>query len=146
MEIILTFDVTSFRQMFPLFTNPPFSDAQLQMYWTMGTSYISDVSYGWLQGVDRQLALNLLTAHLTQLSVVLADNKLPYVIQGSGIDKINVTLTPPKLQNQWRWWLQTTGYGMQLLALLQARSVGGLSVGGLPELAAFRRVGGVFYP
>jgi hypothetical protein len=50
----------------------------------------------------------------------------------------------PPAANAWQYWLNTSPYGMQLLALLQAKGVGGLYVGGLPERDAFRKVYGVF--
>jgi hypothetical protein len=143
---ILTFDVTLFRQQFPVFANATaYPDAMLQMYWDMAVCYVTDVgNYGWLQGNCRQLAINLMTAHLTALSVIVAGGQVPGLVQSATIDKVSVSLTPPPLKNQWQWWLSTTPYGQQLLALLQNRSVGGWYIGGRPELAAFRRVGGRF--
>lgn len=144
--VILTFDVAAFRTMFPVFASETtYPDATLQMYWDMATSYMSDVgNYGWLQGVKRQLGLNLLTAHLTALSVIIESGQVPNLMQNATIDKITVGLTPPPIPNQWQWWLNQTGYGQQLLALLQANIVGGLYIGGRPELSAFRKVGGFF--
>lgn len=146
MTAILTFDVTLFRQQFPAFANTTqFPNAMLQMYWDMATCYITDIgNYGWLQGDCRQLAINLMTAHLTALSILIAAGQTPNLVQNATIDKVSVGLTPPPLKNQWQWWLSTTPYGMQLQALLQTRSVGGWAIGGRPELAAFRRVGGGF--
>lgn len=145
-QAILTFDVAAFRLEFPAFGNPAqFSNMTLQGYWDFATQYVSDVAnFGSLKGAGRQLALNLMTAHLTALSVVIASGQVPYLVQASTIDKISVTLTPPPIKNQWQWWLSTTPYGAALLALLQVRSVGGFYIGGRPELAAFRKVGGVF--
>ena len=144
--VILTFDVTAFRLLFPAFADPTvYPDARLQMYWDMAISYISDVAnYGWLQGLDRQLALNLLTAHLAAISDIILAGQVPNLMQTATIDKVSVGLTPPPIPNQWQWWLNQTGYGQQLLALLQAKSVGGFYVGGLPERSAFRKVGGIF--
>jgi hypothetical protein len=144
--VILTFDVTTFRQQFPAFSNDTtFPDAMLQMYWDMAISYISDVgNYGWLQNTNRQLALNFLTAHLVALSVIIAAGQVTGLMQTATIDKISVGLTPPPLPNQWQWWLNQTPYGQQLLALLAVNITGGLYVGGLPELSAFRKVGGTF--
>jgi hypothetical protein len=85
-----------------------------------------------------------MTAHLTQLSVQIAAGQTSYLIQGSTIDKITVNLTPPPLPNQFRWWLETTVYGQQLMALLQVRSSGGFYYGGLPEPTAIRKWGGIF--
>jgi Protein of unknown function (DUF4054) len=143
---ILTFDVTLFRQQFPAFADPTvFPDALLQMYWDMATCYISNCNYGWLNGDCRVLAINMMTAHLVATSVLIAAGQTSVLVQGATVDKVTVSLTPPPLNNQWQWWLSTTPYGQQLFALLQAKSVGGLYIGGSLELAAFRRVGG-FYP
>lgn len=148
--ITLEFDVDLFRQQFPAFANdPPYTDVILQMYWDMATCYISATDCGVLNGNCRQLALNAMTAHLTQLSVIVKGNGgykgIGKIINSSTIDKITVSLTPPPFgTSEWRWWMNTTPYGQQCLALLEAKSVGGFSVGGLPELGAIRRVGGVF--
>lgn len=141
----IVFNVTLFRQQFPAFASTTtFPDATLQMYWDMATCYISDEDYGWLNDGCRQLALNMMTAHLTATSVLIANGQTSILIQSSTIDKITVTLTPPPVKNQWRWWLSTTPYGMQLLSLLAANSAGGFYIGGLPELSAIRKVGGIF--
>ncbi len=142
---IITFDVSLFRQQFPAFSNSAtFPDAMLQMYWDMATCYISDCDYGWLNDGCRLLAINLMTAHLTALSVIIAAGETPGIVNSATIDKITVSLTPPPIPNQWRWWLNTTPYGAQLLALLAANSAGGFYIGGLPELSAIRKVGGIF--
>lgn len=145
---ILTFDVTAFRLLFPAFANASlFPDATLQMFWDSATCYISDVgNFGALQGKCRQYSINLMTAHLAQLSTIIAAGQVPGLMQSATIDKITVSLTPPPVANQFKWWLNLTAYGQQLLALLQIRSAGGFYYGGVPELAGFRRVGGVFLP
>lgn len=146
MTAILTFDVTEFRTSFPAFADPAkYPTVTLQMYWDNATCYVSDIgNYGSLQGRCRQYAINLMTAHLAALATLIASGQTPSIVQNSAIDKISVGLTPPPLKNQWQWWLMTTPYGQQLQALLQTRSVGGFYIGGRGELAAFRKVGGVF--
>lgn len=139
------FDVDEFREQFPAFADEDaFPDATLQQYWNAATCYITPVDFCWLQNDCLQLALNLMTAHLTALSALIAQGQTPGYEQSATIDKISVTLTPPPNKNQWQWWLSTTPYGMQLLALLQAKSAGGFYIGGLPETAAFRKVGGIY--
>jgi hypothetical protein len=140
---ILTFDVTAFRVQFPAFMNPVmFPDATLQLYWDNATVYVSDVgNFGRLQDTSRQYALNLMTAHLTALSVIVAKGQVPNIVSASTIDKISVTLEPPPVKTEWQWWLCTTPYGQGLLALLQGRSVGGFYIGGSAPLAAFRGPG-----
>ncbi len=142
---VLVFDPTLFRQQFPAYSNATtYPDALLQMYWDMATCYISDLNYGCLQGTCRVLAINLMTAHLLYISDLIAAGEVPTIVNNATIDKISVGLTPPPIKNQWQWWLNTSPYGGQLLTLLSSRSVGGFWTGGLPELSAFRRVGGLF--
>ena len=142
---VIIFDPAAFRVQFPAFANiTTFPDITLQAYFDAGTCYVSDQNYGRLTDACRVLALNLMTAHLTALSVIIAAGQTPALVQSSGIDKINVSLTPPPLKNQWQWWLSTTPYGAQLFALLTVRAAGGFYYGGLPERSAIRKVGGVF--
>lgn len=143
----ITFDVTLFRQLFPAFADPIlFPDATLQQFWNSATCYISDQDYGFLNGDCRLQALNLMTAHLTALSVIIAKGQVPYIVQGATIDKVTLSLVPPPVKNEWRWWLFTTPYGQQLYSLLFVTGVGGFYIGGLPERSAFRCVGGIFPP
>ncbi len=146
MRATIEFDVTLFRQQFPAFSNvTQFPDATLQMYWDMATCFISaDQICGYFNNDCLILALNLMTAHLTALSVIVAGGQVPGLVQDATIDKVSVNLTPPPLKNQFNWWMSLTPYGQQLLAMLQAVSVGGMFIGGFPELSAFRRVYGVF--
>ena len=142
---VFTFDIPTFRTDFPEFSNDvSFPDATLQLFWDNAICYISANNCGYLNDASRLQALNLMTAHLTKLSTLIAMNQVPGLVQSAGVDKINVSLTPPPLSNQWQWWLSVTAYGQQLFALLQVTAVGGFSVGGLPETSAFRKVYGIF--
>ena len=141
----LTFDVTQFRISFPEFSNPvAYPDATLQMYWDTATCYINDEDYGCLSGKCRQHAINLMTAHIAKISTTVNSGGSTGQIQSSSIDKVSVSLTPPPNKDQFSWWLNTTPYGAQLEALLAITIVGGLYIGGRPELSAFRKVGGIF--
>jgi hypothetical protein len=144
MSNIITFDITQFRAQCPEFENETtYPDAFLQGYWDIAICYISDVNYGYLRGDCRQRAINYMVAHLLKLSQMIAMNQTPGQIQGSSIDKISVTMTPPPNKTQFQWWLGTTAYGQLCFALLGVHSTGGFYVGGKPELAAFRKVGGI---
>lgn len=137
---ILTFNYAQFIALFPAYSNPTtYPEATLQAYWDTAISYISNnANCGSLTGDDRQLAINLMTAHLVYLSNLIASGQVPGIMQDATIDKVHVGLEPPPVPNQWQWWLNTSPYGMQLLALLQAHSVGGYYIGGSPVLAGFR--------
>ena len=141
---VLVFDVTYFRQAFPEFANTAvFTDATLQMYWDWATLYISNVNWGWMRNRARQHALNLMTAHIAQLRLIAASGEVPGIVTDAKVDKVEVKLEPPPLPNQFQFWLGTTTYGQDLLALLQAKSVGGGYYGGPSVLGAFY-VGGYY--
>ena len=146
LPVIIPFDESLFRSSFPAYANvTSFPSGTLNLYWTWSTYYLSNISnYGALRGTSRQLALNMMTAHLVAQNVIIGDGNTPYIVQGSTIDKISVTLEPPPIPNQWQWWLNTTPYGQQLLALLQANTAGGWSIGGTPQTSSFRNAGGGF--
>lgn len=137
---IVTFDYAQFIALFPAFSNPVvYPEVTLEQYWQTATYYVSDIAFcGSLRGEKRQYAIYLMMAHLIYLADLIATGQVPTLVQGSSIDKISVTLTPPKLPNQFSWWLNTTPYGMQLYALLQVYSVGGFYIGGSPVLGSFR--------
>lgn len=142
------FDVTTFRLLYPAFADvTKFPDAYLSAQWTAATVFLRKYDGCLLSGETLQLALNLMTAHLTQINVMLANagvSPTSGVLVSATIDKVTVTNMPPPATNGWKYWLATTPYGLQLWALLHKASAGGLYVGGLPERAAFRKVGGLF--
>jgi hypothetical protein len=143
----LTYTDADFRAEFPFFADTTaYPEAQLQGYFNQGSVWISTMNWGVLRDQARQNALYMMTAHLqAEADANIANNNAPNNIEVSAsIDKIRVAVMPPKVGNFWQQWLAQTPYGQQLLALLQSRSVGGFLVGGNPELAAFRRVGGGF--
>ena len=144
----ITFDVATFRVLFPQFANATaFPDVKLQADFDMATAYVSADTYGDMPVAARGQALNLMTAHLLALGVIIAQNGYQGqvgIITGAVVDHVQITLAPPPVKSQWQWWLNTTPYGAQLVGLLQAQAAGGFYVGGLPERAAFRKVGGIF--
>jgi len=128
---LLTFDYDLFIAVAPAYSNIViYPESTLQQYWNNAINYVSDVSWqGNLQCDGRQYAINLMTAHLVYLSGLIAIGQVPGLMQNATVDKVTVTLTPPPLKNQWQWWLSTSPYGGQLLALLQVNTVGGQFVG-----------------
>lgn len=142
---MITLDLAAFRALFPEFvSDTAYPDATVQMYWDVSTAYISAEDYGWLEGAARSSALNFMTAHILKINTMAAAGQTAGLIQSTNVDNVSVSLMPPPVKNQFHWWLSTTPYGAQLLALLQMYAVGGLTVGGRPERAAFRKVGGAF--
>lgn len=139
------FDIVQFRIDYPAFADIVlYPDDLLQGFYDSATCYVSDCNYGFLRNGCRYKALTLMTAHLAKLSTIISNNQTPSMVQGAAISAVSVTLTPPPLPNQFQWWLGTTPYGQQLLALLQVKSVGGFYIGGSPERSAFRSFRGRF--
>lgn len=143
---VITLDIAQFRAQFPQFgSTDTISDATITAQFAAATCYISDQAGGCCFGgrslAVRTQALYLMTAHLCAISLNIAMGTVAGVLTAATVDKTAITLAPPPLANQWQYWLQTTPYGQQLLALLQVAAVGGAYFGGRPELAAFRRPG-----
>lgn len=142
---IITFNIPAFRIAFPAFADETkYPDVTLQLYWDSSTCFISNRNYGWLNGDCRTYALNLMTAHMTQISTLASTGQANGVVTGAGVGAVNVSVMPPPVKSQFQYWLYMTPYGAQLAALLNVKGVGGISVGGLPEKSAFRKVGGIF--
>ncbi len=142
---VISFDVVAFRAQCPAFQDATtYPNSILQGYWDAAICYISPNDYGYLIGDCRLKAINLMTAHLTALSDKIASGETTGLMQSASIDKVSVTMTPPPIKSQWQWWLSLTPYGAQLLALLGAKSIGGMYVGGWPETSSFRKAYGVF--
>lgn len=143
-----TLDLAVFRQLYPAFANTAaFPDAYIQAQWAAATTYMGKYDGCLLAGDRLQLALNLLTAHLMQLNVIIANGSATPtvgVLQSATVDKVTVSNVPPPAANGWKYWLASTPYGIQLWALLGSASAGGVFVGGGIERAAFRKAGGRF--
>lgn len=151
----ITLDLAKFRALFPVFGCPnQYSMSYVQMRWDIATCYIddSDHSCNALNGTCRENVLLYVTAHIIQLENAAngCAGKDPSaqsgVVSSATIDKISVTvqIPPGSDKSKFSWWLSQTPYGQSALALLGAKAVGGLFIGGLPERSGFRKVGGRF--
>lgn len=145
----ITFDVAAFRVAFPQFADPTaFPNVWLQAQFDVATGFVSNEIYGCMTVAIQTYCLQLMTAHLLAIGVIIASGNYtgtPGIVTGSKVGDVSVTLAqPPYGTDDWRYWLMLTPYGAQLLALLSAQAVGGFYIGGLPERAAFRKVGGIF--
>lgn len=139
------FSAPALRGQFPQFADAiAYPDVALQANYDMATGYVSPDAFGDMTQAVTTHAVNIMTAHLLALSALIASGRGVGVVIGAQVDHVNITLAPPPVRSQWRYWLNSTPYGSQLVALLEAQAVGGFYVGGLPERAAFRKVGGVF--
>ncbi len=147
---------SNFRALFTVFESADkYPEAQISAFWDIATDYIStyDSSFNVLNGKSLQLTLDLLCAHILTLFTADQNNVdggedpgQPGSIETSAsVGSVSVsTLPPPIRDDSWRYWLNQTRYGQQLLALLSLKAVGGFYVGGLPERNGFRKFGGTF--
>ena len=138
----IQFDPATFRATFPAFADvTKYPDASLSMYWDMGTNYVTNQQQvaGPLNLSQQTLALNLMTAHVAQLYTQINAGQATGIVQASTVDKVSVTLVPPESPNAFRYWLNQSIYGQQLLALLNTAAIGGFYYNGFPVSTAFRR-------
>lgn len=141
----IVFDPDAFVARFPEFSDGvQYPTTTLDMYWATATYFISPENYGYLNGDARTQALWLMTAHIAQLSTLIANRDTVGVVNSATIDKVSVSLTPPPIKSQLQWWLNLTPYGAQLWAMLEMIAVGGLYIGGQANYAAFRKANGGF--
>lgn len=129
---VINFDASEFRSQFSAFQcSPAYSDSALQMYFDTASLYISNRYRSWcnyLNPAQRKQALYLMTAHLAAISQKAQSGQSVGILTQGSVDKVSVTVAPPPAPNQWQYWLQSTPYGQQLLALLQVCAAGGFYV------------------
>ena len=131
----MTFDLPTFRALYPQFD--AVADATVLAQAGQAECYLAETCAD-------SCALNLMVAHLLQLSANAASGAPAGQVTSASIDKVSVTVAQGAgANNSYTYWLNSTPYGQQLAALLARCAAGGTFVGGLPERAAFRSVGGV---
>lgn len=87
----------------------------------------------------------LLVAHLLFIRDAIAGGSVPPgAVQSATIGSVSVSFQAAPSIDGWAFWLNQTPYGQQFLALTAACFGAGFYVGGAPERAAFRSVGGYF--
>lgn len=133
----MAFDLAAFRILYPQFALVP--DETVNAQAVQAECFLSGMACA------DACALNLMVAHLLQLSANGAAGTPGGQITSASIDKVSVTVAQaPGSTNSYMYWLNSTPFGQQLAALLARCASGGTHVGGLPERAAFRSVGGMF--
>jgi len=136
------FDISAFRSAFPAFASETaYPDALITAQSEMGLCYINP------EGMNccGELAWQLVTAHLLYINAQIAGESSPQgQVSSASVGSVSVSITPPPTKGGFAYWLGMTPYGLQLVALLKKCSVGGAYIGGKPERAAFRSVGGLF--
>ena len=133
------FNLAAFVALFPEFAAESFA-SMLPGWYAQATNYVL------MAGAPVQLALNLMTAHLAKSFTLISQGKMNVVMTSAGEGPVNISMEPPPAKTMWQWWLATTPYGQQLLALLDVQSAGGYYFGGSCERQGFRKAGGIFGP
>lgn len=141
-----TFNYALFQQQCPAFATVP-SEAVLTTYYGMATQY-ADPNDNWcfgFNGDSLDLVLNLLTAHIAQIQAQIAAGQDSVIVTAATIDKVAVSLLAPPVKDSFQYWLMTTPYGKQILALARAKFAGGFYVSaGIRERHGFRKAYGTF--
>lgn len=120
-------------------SNNDYPTPMLEAYYDAAGYYVANNSFGPLGRANATpFALNLMTAHLIQIGKQVAEGSDSGITISATIDKISTTMQEMQLPNQWQYWLGSTEYGRQLLALLQVKSVGGFYTPGGLGRAGFR--------
>lgn len=142
----LEFNATEFRKRFTAFSNQTeFTDATLTDCWDRSECYIDHTAARSSSETCRRNLLELMTAHLCQINVIIASGKTPGIKTSSSVGGISVSIqAPPVGSSQWAWWLNLTAYGQQFHACLSGLVAGGRYLFGRRERSAFRKVGGYF--
>ena len=138
-----TIDMVQFRQMFPAFqSGMRFPDPMIEAYYAVAGSYIDQAENpSGLNGSTLQWALQLMTAHLLFIADKSGSGQQSGIKTSASTGDVSVSWQAPEAKGSWKYWLNQSSYGQQLLALLSAKSVGGWTVGGRPETQVLRRIG-----
>lgn len=144
----ITFDPAAFRALFPAFADATaYPDAVLELRFGVACLYVTPNVYpcGDMTEAQQTYVLQLMVAHLMALADIQAHKGTAGIVTQSKVGDVAVSLAqPPYGTSAWRYWLNLTPYGVELLGLLGVLAAPGMYVGGLSETAAFRKVAGVF--
>lgn len=136
------FDAAAFRRAAPAFADPDkYPPDLLATWWGFASGYLTPRYGGALGDASRDLALNLLTAHLLTINAGAAAPGTPGVggiVTASRVGDVSVAIMPPAAGNAFQQFLSMSTYGMQVRALLRAAGVGGMYFAGLGGRAGMR--------
>ncbi len=137
-------DLTTFRTNFPLYSDEStYTDMLLETQFEIGKCFIADNDCTFPEKC-REYALQLMLAHLMYCRNESNAGNNSGVIQSASEGDVSVSFAVPNIDDSWTYWFQLSPFGKELLAMLNAQSVGGFYVGGMPERKGFRKIGGYF--
>lgn len=132
----VTVTIAEFRQRFPAFSDTTlYSDEFIQNQLDVAQLYISPEPNCLVKPEIQKQMIYLMTAHLSELNSQLAngDASAGGQIGSASVGGVSVSRITPQNKNSFEYFLNSTGYGMQLLALLDMLSVVGIYIGGQKE-------------
>lgn len=137
-------DIAAFRVNFPPYESvTDYPDMRLNAQYEIGKCYVADNDCTLAESC-REYALQLILAHLLYIQDQINSGNRNAIITSATEGSVSVSLAQPPSSDNWNYWLNTSPYGMQLLAMLEAASVGGFYVGGSEERRGFRKINGGF--
>lgn len=123
--MIVTFDPTAWRELYPQFTENVVSDAQLNNIFTIAEQFIDNTEtspypYDPPGIVTRQVMLNLMVCHMATLQTwqIGQSGALSSASQGS----VSVSFATPSMNKE---WFSSTPCGQTLWMMLKPYVVGG---------------------
>lgn len=132
--------VEEFRESYPEFVNPPYTDAVVKRFINLSYCYISNLNCGCVREDCRAQVLMLMTAHLMVIWTQIQRNGgVPMVggvsmsfglTQKSKVGDVEVSLAMPNIASLYQSWINSTYYGQLLYNLLMAHAATPRYVGG----------------
>lgn len=110
-----------------------YTDETLTGILDTATCYISTKNCGPLRGKCREQAICLMAAHLLTLRDRMAqggNTGSGGTVASASVGNVSISLMQPPNQSQYQYWMNLTGYGAELMALLRIYANGGIYVGG----------------
>lgn len=138
----IALNIVKFRAAIPAYAAK--TDQQITDTFNAASMYISVANYGWLSDDRREYALYLMTAHLFASACQLGAGGGGVVVSASEGSESTGFAPPPGSTSQLKYWLNSTGYGRQLLALLAIKASGGIYAAGSRATSNIRKFNGLF--
>ena len=129
-------NIAEFRYRFPAFSDvTKYSDDCVQMMLDTAQLYISPEENCLVKPEQQKQMIYLMTAHLTDINKQLADGNSGAggQVASASVGGVSVSNAIPNNRTDFEYFLNSTGYGKQLLALLGMLSAVGLYIGGQKE-------------
>lgn len=129
-------NVNEFKINFPEFSND--TDEMIVAKSSQAKFYLSSFDS------ENSYMLQLMIAHLLYIRNIVDQGQHTLITKLANEGDVSISLLSPPSESNFYYWLNASPYGMQLLAYLEAKSVGGFYVGGSLETFTIRKLNGGF--